>query len=263
MSFFTTTDGGTLVRRVTIQHNGKVGFGTYNPETLLTMVSAAPYLTLYNNTEEDTDGGGESRIIGKREDGAGTPTAAGQIEISHDGSGANDQLGKIILSVNTGAGLVQALKIGSDLLATFAGDVKVQGESYPSPKTKITSIGGYAVLLTNETGAVSVAGELVKASTGTADAVASAAGGELMAIGAFLDDSVAEHAEAWIVQSGIADVKADGTGWGLGDRIVTSGTAKRGAANNNPAVAVHFQEIGHAIETAGANENARCVIHFL
>ena len=130
MSLFTTTDGGTLVRQVTVQHNGKVGFGTYAPETLLTMVSAAPYLTLYNNTEEDTDGGGESRIIGKREDGAGTPTAAGQIEISHDGSGANDQLGKIILSVNTGAELAQALEIGSDLLATFAGNIVIPDVGY-------------------------------------------------------------------------------------------------------------------------------------
>ncbi len=124
MSLFTTTNGGTLVRQVTIQHDGRVGFGTFNPETLLTMVSTVPYLTLYNVTEEDIDGGGEVRIIGKREDGDGTPTAAGQIEISHDGSGVNDQLGKMVLSVNTGAGLTQVLEIGSDLLATFAGTGK-------------------------------------------------------------------------------------------------------------------------------------------
>ncbi|KKL59202.1 hypothetical protein LCGC14_2217710, partial [marine sediment metagenome] len=95
------------------------------PETLIEWTSTVPYLTLHNSTEEDTDGGGESRIIFKREDGAGAETTAGQIEISHDGSGANDQLGKIALSVNTGAGLVQALEIGSDLLATFGGAINI------------------------------------------------------------------------------------------------------------------------------------------
>ena len=91
----------------------------------LTLASGTPYQYLINNTHEDTDGGGESRIIGKREDGAGTETTVGQIEISHDGVVANDQLGKMIFSVNTGAGLVQALEVGSDLLATFGGAVNI------------------------------------------------------------------------------------------------------------------------------------------
>lgn len=81
-------------------------------------------LITLNDTHEDTDGGGETSWTGKRQDGAGTETSAAKIEISHDGSGANDQLGKIIAYVNTGAGLVQALEIGSDLLATFAGTLK-------------------------------------------------------------------------------------------------------------------------------------------
>lgn len=130
-------------------------------------------------------------------------------------------------------------------------------------KIRLTSIGGYAIKLTNETGAVSVAGETVIASVGTADAVDASGMSELQCIGVFLDDSVAEHAEAWVVVSGIADVKADGVGWALGDRIVASGTARRGVANNNPAVAVHFQEIGHAVEAAGANASGRVVLHFL
>lgn len=80
---------------------------------LCEFLHTSPYLAFHNSTHEDTDGGGESRIIGKREDGAGTETAAGQIEICHDGSGANDQLGRIVASVNTGAGLVEALRINS------------------------------------------------------------------------------------------------------------------------------------------------------
>ena len=54
----------------------------------------------------------------------------------------------------------------------------------------------------------------------------------------------------------------DASGCAFGDRIITSATAGRGAVNNAPAVAVHFQEIGHAIENAAANANARCMVHF-
>ena len=78
---------------------------------------------LGNPTHSDAEGGGAVLIQGTREDGAGTPTIAGQISISHDGTGANDQLGKIIESVNTGAGLVESRRVNSDLSQTFAGDV--------------------------------------------------------------------------------------------------------------------------------------------
>ena len=106
--FATGVDGtGTIVS------SGNVGIAEPDPETILEITHAQPYITLHNSTHEDTDGGGEVRIIGKREDGAGTETAAGQIEISHDGSGANDQLGKIVEYVNTGAGLVAARAIKS------------------------------------------------------------------------------------------------------------------------------------------------------
>jgi len=113
--------------RVTITKDGDVGIGEVLPETLLELTHATPIITTHCNTHANTAGSGASKWIGKREDGAGTETAAGQIEISHDGAVANDQLGKIIASVNTGAGLAQALEIGSDLLATFAGVVNAVG----------------------------------------------------------------------------------------------------------------------------------------
>lgn len=108
--------------------NGFVGFGKEGaPVTVIEITHSRPYITLHNSTHEDTDSGGESRLISKREDGAGTETACFRFEASHDGSGANDQLGKGIWSVNTGSGLVQALEIGSDLLATFAGSISTKG----------------------------------------------------------------------------------------------------------------------------------------
>lgn len=132
-------------------------------------------------------------------------------------------------------------------------------------KTRIgmTAIGGLCIKLTNKSGANSVAGDVVIASTGTAYAVALAGASELQPIGVFLESGVADGAQAWIVVSGIADVHMDAGGSGLGDRIVTSATAGRGDVSNSPSVAVHFQEIGHCIEAVGANANARCVLHFL
>ena len=78
-------------------------------------------LITLNDTHEDTDDGGETSWTGKRQDGAGTETAAGMIEISHDGAGANDQLGKMVGFVNTGAGLVEGWRLDSSLGWTFAG----------------------------------------------------------------------------------------------------------------------------------------------
>jgi len=130
-------------------------------------------------------------------------------------------------------------------------------------KAGMSAIGGHLIKLTNKTGANSVAGETVMASTGTADAVAQVGANGTNAIGVFLEDGITDGSEAWVVVSGIADVKMDAGGAALGDRIITSATAGRGLVSNAPAVAVHFQEIGHCIETTAANALGRCVLHFL
>lgn len=132
-------------------------------------------------------------------------------------------------------------------------------------KSGMSAIGGHCIKLTNQTGANSVQGEVVRTDAGNDDAVILALTGEVNAIGVFLDAGVADGAEAWIVVSGIADVKADTAGFTRGDRLVTSlaaATVGRATTNNAPAVAVHFQEIGHAIETAAANALGRAVLHF-
>lgn len=129
-------------------------------------------------------------------------------------------------------------------------------------KCKMTSVGGFAILLTNNTGVDSVKGELVMASDSNSNSVDNSETNSVNSIGVFLDSGIEDDEDAWIVVSGIAEVKADGTGWEFGDRIVSSVTPKRAVSNNAPSVAVHFQEIGHAIETAGANATAKCVLHF-
>ena len=82
-------------------------------------------------------------------------------------------------------------------------------------------------------------------------------------IGIVLEVGVADGSEAWIVVNGIADVLMDSGGSARGDRIISSATA--GSAdvwNVGGAVATHFQEIGHCIETRTGAGLARCVLHF-
>ena len=133
---------------------------------------------------------------------------------------------------------------------------------FESSKFKISSIGGYCILLTNRTGANSVAGHIVKASTGTDDAFTLAGVNELMPIGIVLDSGISDGSEAWVVVSGIAGVLVDAGGCARGDRLITGAIGGFATVNNAPLVAVHFQEIGHSIQTRAGAGLARCVVHF-
>lgn len=129
-------------------------------------------------------------------------------------------------------------------------------------KSGNTPIGGFAIKLTNKTGGNTVAGQLVIASTGTTDAFDTAAASDLNVIGIVLDAGIADGSEAWVVVSGIADVLIDAGGTALGDRMISSATAGSADVDNAPAVAAHFQEIGHCIEARVGAGLARCVLHF-
>ena len=133
----------------------------------------------------------------------------------------------------------------------------------------MTPIGGFAIKLTNETGAVTVAGQLVKADTATNDAVVLAGIDDIECFGVFLDDDVADGAEAWVVVSGIANVAFDDNVAAVrGDWVATGLAAGYARTATNPnAAPQHFEEIGHCIETVAAGGGgthilARCVLHF-
>lgn len=262
----TATDGGDInlfVDEVT----GNVGIGgETDPETLVEMTGTAPYLTLHNSTHEDSDGGRESRLNFKGEQSGGEETTLARIEAGHDGTG-DDQLGRIVDYVNTGAGLVEARRLDSSLNASFA-------------KIRLTAIGGYAVKLTNKTGSNTVAGQTVRAdndvATGTDDAVILTAADEFETIGVFLDSGIADGSEAWVVVFGIADVAMeDNTAATRGNWVRTSVTEAGYADATNaappgggiPEIDQHLHEIGHCIESVAAGGGsthilARCLIHF-
>jgi hypothetical protein len=126
IGFWTTPSGATAATlRMRIDKDGKVGINEFTPGTLLDMAGAAPYFTLHNLTEEDGDGGRESKLIFEGEQSGGELTTLGEIEISHDGA-SDDEKGKFILRLNDGdddAAPTTRLTIASDGLATLAGNL--------------------------------------------------------------------------------------------------------------------------------------------
>jgi hypothetical protein len=105
--------------------NNRIGIAEPSPGTLVEIGSEAPYVTLKNSTEEDIDGGRESRLIFEGEQSGGEISTLARIEASHDGT-ADDEAGQLIFSTNDGsdgAAPTEALTIDSNQNATFAGDV--------------------------------------------------------------------------------------------------------------------------------------------
>ena len=84
---------------------GNVGIGDNAPGTKLQITGSEPYLTLKNSTNENTDGGCESRIIFEDH----SNTALGQIQCSQDG-GTNGK-GDLIFSTNSGSALTERMRL--------------------------------------------------------------------------------------------------------------------------------------------------------
>ena len=82
--------------------NDRIGIAESAPGTLVEIGGETPYVTLKNSTEEDTDGGRESRLIFEGEQSGGEISSLAQIEVSHDGT-ADDEKGKLIISTNDGS----------------------------------------------------------------------------------------------------------------------------------------------------------------
>jgi hypothetical protein len=114
--------------------NDRVGIAEAAPGTLVEIGSEAPYVTLKNSTEEDTDGGRESRLIFEGEQSGGEISTLAQIEVSHDGA-ADDEAGKLVISTNDGsdgASPTAALTISSDQTVAVADNLTVNGVQYPT-----------------------------------------------------------------------------------------------------------------------------------
>lgn len=137
------------------------------------------------------------------------------------------------------------------------------------PRFKITEEGGYAVRLLNGTGAASVKGSLMSAST-TADLTVILQANEYDCFGVCYEDGIAAGELVWVVIAGLADVLVeDAHAMVHGELALSAPTNGRASSTTNPgsglpAADVHFKEIGHVLEskTAGTGVLCRYVLHF-
>lgn len=211
--------------------------------------------------------------------GAGTNNAAGDFIIAGGKSTGNADPGDIIFKTSVVGAAGAALQtLATAMIIDGSQNVSIGSAAPTLPldvraKSGMTAIGGFAIKLTNKTGANSVAGQLVKADPATNDAVILTAVSDDECIGVFLDSGIADGSETWVVVAGIADVAMeDNTAATRGNWVETSDTiGEEGYADATaatPAAApAHFEEIGHCIETVAAGGGgthilARCVLHF-
>ena len=130
---------------------------------------------------------------------------------------------------------------------------------------KITPEGGYAVKLTNKTGAPSVKGQIVGIKTGTDNAFDLTAVNATYNLGVVYESGVADAAECWVVVGGIAQVLMknaavrgqlcriplntdDGKAAGYAMAAEQSGTAS-------------VYKIGDVLETADAEVLCKVLLH--
>lgn len=116
-----------------------------------------------------------------------------------------------------------------------------------NPKAKITAEGGFAVKMTNKTGAPSVKGTIVSLSTGTDNAFALSAVDASGVVGVVYEAGKADAAECFVVVKGIAET--------LFTNNVTHGMYARApiAADTNE---VAGKAVGAAIPAATFNTDA-------
>ena len=88
--------------------DNRVGIGDNTPETLLKLKGSEAYITLQNSTDENTEGGAETKIIFEDHSGASLAT----VQVSHDGA-SNDTKGDLIFSTHNGTSLTEALRVDS------------------------------------------------------------------------------------------------------------------------------------------------------
>lgn len=134
----------------------------------------------------------------------------------------------------------------------------------------LTSEGGFAVWLINDTGAPSIKGYIAKASLSIDNAFEYTTNNNVDPVGVVYDNGVANGGLVRIVVSGIAEVYyGSAVTRGTFSRVPVSGEGIASGQAINEALPVppfatdkHFQEIGHPIESRGTPGLAKTVLHF-
>ena len=133
--------------------------------------------------------------------------------------------------------------------------------------TRLTLEGGIALRLTNKTGGASVKGTIVEADGAVDNAFNIADANSIESFGVVYEDGIADGSECLIVIGGRCQVLLkDATLSTRHNWVMVSDVAGRADATNaSPAAApTHFLEIGHVIESKGADTDvlAYIMLHF-
>lgn len=144
--------------------------------------------------------------------------------------------------------------------------------SATSDDVKFTADGGLAVKLINKTGAASVKGTVVAASTGTEGAFILSAIDSVDPIGVVFEEGIADGSACWVTVAGKAKVLfTTNVTKGQFCRVPEAGDTGEAAgyavsaappANPNVAVESHFREIGHALQATSAGALTLIMLHF-
>ena len=151
----------------------------------------------------------------------------------------------------TGYGLTEnnlsdALKANYDTAYTHS-----QTTHLDATKVKMTELGGIAVQMVNKTGAPSVKGTVVVASSTTDNGCAIADTSADDAIGVIFDSGVADGSPVWVVVIGVAEVLIEDATEASRRAYVSMSTTVAGRANA-AGVAASTLDIGSCIKSADA-----------
>lgn len=135
----------------------------------------------------------------------------------------------------------------------------------------ITPVGGLAIKMINKTGAASVKGDVVHASSTTNNGVSLIVKDIPDPFGVIWSDGVPDGGYIYVVIAGIAEVNFIGDttrgylarGFLTADAGYISGKALAEAVPSSPfATDKHFYEIGHVIESRTGAGLAKIIMHF-
>jgi hypothetical protein len=123
----------------------RVGLGISDPGTFVEIVSEEPYITIRNSTQEDNDGGRESKIIFEGEQSGGEISTLAEIIAVHTGgvSGNDDEKGRLVFFTNDDSGPNEVLLLGSE------GDILLCGNQTITPGKNNTDTGASFEKTTN------------------------------------------------------------------------------------------------------------------
>ena len=137
-------------------------------------------------------------------------------------------------------------------------------------ESMLTEDGGFAVKLKNGTGAETVKGSAVAASSDISSPGFTLQNNMYDSIGVVYESGVAASDYAWVVVSGKAQVLMDDTSTAVAGKVLVGATTDgrfscvANPGSGLPATDKHFTECGHLIEskTKGTSVLAWAMIHF-